>query len=72
MVRICGVTWSEKALVAEDDVLSVTRIVKVDDPMMVGVPDMTPPTRLSPGGSEPLARAQVYGGNPPDALSPWE
>lgn len=72
MVRIGEVTWSEKTLVANPDTLSVTRMVKVDDPMMGGVPDMTPLARVSPGGSDPLANDQVYGGNPPVAFSPCE
>jgi len=72
MVRTGGVVGSEKALVADTDALSVTRIVKVDDPTVVGVPDMTPSTRLSPAGSDPVANEQVYGGDPPDALSPCE
>jgi hypothetical protein len=72
MVRTGGVTGSEKALVADTDALSVTRIVKLEDPTTVGVPDMTPPARASPGGSDPVAKDQVYGGDPPDALSPWE
>lgn len=71
-MRIGGVTGSEKALVADTDALSVTRIVKVDDPTVVGVPDMTPRKRLSPGGSDPLAINQVNGGDPPDTLSPCE
>ena len=72
MVRIGGVTGREKTLVADDDAPSVTRMVKVDDPTVAGVPDMTPRARLSPGGSDPVARAQIYGGVPPDALSPCE
>jgi hypothetical protein len=72
MVRIGGVTGREKTLVADADAPSVTRIVNVDDPTVVGVPDMTPRARLSPGGSDPVAIAQVYGGDPPDTLSPCE
>lgn len=72
MVRICGITRKVNSLVAEPDTLSITRMVKVDDPTMVGVPDMTPCARVSPGGSDPLAKNQLYGGVPPDALSPCE
>ena len=72
MVRTGGVTGSEKALVADTDALSVTRIVKLEDPTIVGVPDMTPPDRPSPAGNDPVAKDQVYGGDPPDALSPCE
>jgi len=72
MVSIDVFTGSEKAVVADTDALSVTRTVKVDDPTVVGVPDMTPLDRLSPGGSVPEANDQIYGGDPPDALSPCE
>ena len=72
MVRTVGVVGSEKELVADTDALSVTRIVKVDDPTVVGVPDITPNERLSPGGNDPVATDHVYGGDPPDALSPCE
>ena len=72
IVRAGGVVGSEKALVADTDALSVTRMVKLADPTVVGVPDITPCARLSPAGSDPLATDHVYGGVPPDALSPCE
>ena len=59
MVSIGGVTGSEKTLVAATDELSVTRMVNVGVPTIVGVPDMTPAVRLSPGGNDPLASDQV-------------
>jgi hypothetical protein len=71
-VRTDGVTWSEKELVADAAALSVNRILKVNDPIAVGVPDRTPRTRLSPDGSDPPAKDQVYGGDPPAALRPCE
>jgi hypothetical protein len=72
IVSIAGVTGSEKTLVADTDALSITRIVKLDDPTIMGVPDMTPPKRPNPGGNDPVAKDQVYGGVPPDAFSPCE
>src|SRR3954467_4228170 len=72
MVRADGVVASEKALVADNDPVSVTRMVKLADPTVVGVPDIIPCARLNPGGSDPLAKDHVYGGVPPDALSPCE
>jgi hypothetical protein len=59
MVRIGAVTDREKVLIADADALSVTRIVKVDDPTVVGLPVMTPPARDNPRGSDPLAKDQV-------------
>ena len=48
-------------------VVSVTFTTKLNAPVVVGLPEITPvvPLRVNPGGSEPLPRAQVYGGLPP-------
>jgi hypothetical protein len=72
MVRLGAVTANEKVLVADAEALSVTRMEKLDVPTVVGVPDMTPRVRLMPVGSDPLASDHVYGGDPPEALSPCE
>ena len=72
IVRLGAFTGSEKVLVVDAEALSDTRTVKVEDPAMVGVPDITPPANARPGGRDPLDRDQVYGGDPPDALSPCE
>jgi hypothetical protein len=69
-------TWeliaSDRAAMADTEALSVTLTVKLDEPMPVGVPDIVPPARLRPAGSDPLVTVHVYGGDPPVALSPWE
>ena len=46
---------------------AVTRTVKFEVPVAVGVPEMTPVlgASVSPAGSVPLATNQVYGGVPP-------
>jgi hypothetical protein len=49
---------------------SVTRKEKSKLPVAVGVPEILPVgARETPGGSVPLAAAQVYGAVPPDAAS---
>ena len=59
--------------VADWEALSVARTVKVLDPATVGVPEMLPPVEsVNPAGSVPLARAQVYGGVPPEAAMACE
>jgi hypothetical protein len=58
--------------VAETDALSVTLTVKLDDAALVGVPDIVPPERTNPAGSDPVEMDHVYGGDPPVALSVWE
>ena len=68
-----GLTVIDKAAVAETDALSVTCTVKLLDPAAPGVPDMVPAaSRLNPAGSDPLATAHEYGGDPPEATSAWE
>jgi hypothetical protein len=49
---------------------SVTVAVKLDVPLVVGVPEIKPVlgTRLNPAGRLPEAIAQVYGAAPPLAL----
>ena len=59
----------DNAAVAEPDALSVTLTVKLDEPAVVGVPEIVPPERVNPAGSVPLATDHVYGGDPPVALS---
>ena len=73
ITRAGGLTLTDSAAVAVADALSVTRTVKLLDPAAVGVPASVPPAAiLNPAGSEPLARAQVYGGDPPVAPSDCE
>ena len=57
--------------VCTGDPLSVTETVKVDVPLVVGVPDITPAVdNINPAGKLlPDARDHVYPGVPPDALS---
>jgi hypothetical protein len=62
----------DSAALAEPEPLSVTLTVKFDGPAAAGVPEIVPPERLSPAGSDPLATAQVYGGVPPVAFSVCE
>ena len=53
---------------------SVTMAVKLYVPVAVGVPEITPVAALSnrPGGKEPEAIDQLYGGVPPLAASVCE
>ena len=47
---------------------SSTLAAKVDDPVVVGVPEMVPASlRLKPAGNEPEFTVQEYGGTPPVA-----
>jgi hypothetical protein len=48
---------------------SVTVNVKLAVPLVVGFPEITPAAKLRPVGREPEARDQVYGLEPPVALS---
>ena len=57
---------------ADPVALSVALTVKLEDPAAVGVPDIVPPERLNPAGSDPLATDHVYGGVPPVAFSGCE
>jgi len=63
---------SESTVLAVTESLSVTLTVKLDGPGVVGVPEMVPPARLSPAGSDPPATDHIYGGVPPVACSPCE
>jgi hypothetical protein len=48
---------------------AVTWTVKLEVPVAVGVPEITPAdVRVTPVGSVPLAIDQVYGGVPPVAV----
>jgi len=53
----------KKACGPEVPVVSVTVMIKVYDPAVVGVPEITPVAalRINPGGGEPLITAQVQG-----------
>jgi len=62
----------DNAALAETEALSVTFTVKFEDAAVVGVPEIVPPERLKPAGSDPLATDHVYGGVPPVALSVCE
>jgi len=49
---------------------SSTLAAKVDEPTVVGVPEMVPVAlRLSPAGNEPEFTVQEYGGTPPVAVN---
>jgi hypothetical protein len=50
---------NNRRALADTEALSVTFTVKLDGPAEVGVPEMVPPERLNPAGSDPLARDQV-------------
>ena len=57
-------------LVAVAPILSVTMIVKLKVPAVVGVPAIAPVdgVRVSPAGSKPVESDQVYGTAPPIAV----
>jgi hypothetical protein len=63
---------SDSPALADPEALSVTLTVKLDDPAAVGVPEIVPPARFSPAGSDPVTTDHVYGGDPPVALSACE
>src|SRR5436305_5311682 len=49
---------------------SMARTLNAKVPVADTLPETTPPTeRLSPLGSDPVARCQLYGGSPPLACS---
>jgi hypothetical protein len=59
-----------KELDADCTAASVTVTVKLKVPVVVGVPERAPlADRLSPSGSVPADSDQVYGGDPPLAVS---
>ena len=59
IVKAGALIINDKAAVADPVALSVTLTVKLDDPTAVGVPDIVPPERLNPAGSDPLATDHV-------------
>ena len=52
--------------------LSRTRMVKLETPVVVGVPLMVPAASVSPAGRVPVMTDQLYGARPPAALRFWE
>jgi len=50
---------NDNGAVADTDALSVTLTVKLDGPAAVGVPDIVPPLRFNPAGSDPVASDHV-------------
>jgi hypothetical protein len=72
IVRAGELMVSDNASIKDVDALSVTFSVTLVEPVAVGVPVTVPSTRPRPGGSAPLTIDQVYGGDPPVALSGWE
>ena len=62
----------ESAALIEAELLSVTLMVKLEDPAVVGVPEIVPPERVRPAGSDPPATDHIYGGVPPVAVSACE
>jgi hypothetical protein len=69
IVRAGELIVSDSDSIKDDDALSVTFSVTLEEPVAVGVPVIVPSTRARPGGSTPLTIDQVYGGDPPVALS---
>ncbi len=72
MVGEGDATLSVRICVAEEEVLSVTRTVKLVEPSAVGVPVMVTEgpveeLKLKPGGKLPVSD-QLYGARPPAAL----
>ena len=63
---------TESAVLAEPEALSVTLAIKLEEPAAVGVPEIMPPARLNPDGSDPLAIDHEYGALPPVAWSACE
>ena len=63
---------SNSGALADDDALSVTLTVMLEEPVVVGVPEIVLPASPSPPGSDPLEIDHVYGGSPPVALSACE
>ncbi len=58
--------------VAVRPLLSVARGLNVKIPACIGVPCIAPPEATNrPFGSVPLARLQLYGEVPPDAVNGW-
>ena len=72
MFRTGELIASESEAVADAAMLSVTLTVKLEEPAVVGVPEIVPAARLSPAGSDPLATDHVYGGDPPLSVRPCE
>ena len=69
MLKAGALIVNDNAAVADTEALSVTLTVKLDDPAVVGVPDIVLPERPNPGARDPLETDHVYGGDPPVALS---
>ena len=61
----------DRDLLALAPIVSITRTVKLDVPVALGVPLITPVEafKLSPAGSDPLIILQVFMPLPPDAAS---
>jgi hypothetical protein len=59
MLNVGAVMRIERAAVTDAVRLSVTLMLKLDDPAAVGAPEMVLPERLSPAGSDPLATDHV-------------
>ena len=72
MPNASGLIISDRALVTLRLALSVTRTVKLLDPAVPGVPNIVPPARINPEGSDPADSTQEYGGAPPEAESNCE
>jgi hypothetical protein len=72
ILKAGAVMTIDSAAVADPDALSVTFTLKLEEPAVVGLPEIVPPARLSPAGRDPLATDHVYGGVPPLAFSGCE
>ena len=60
------------ASVAWSPALSVTLMVNVYVPAVVGVPPRWPPVSVTPGGRWPAATIQVNGPTPPEVKKFWK
>ena len=59
IVNAGALITSDRGAMVDVDALSVTFTVKFDEAAAVGVPDIVPPERLNPAGSDPLATDHI-------------
>jgi hypothetical protein len=69
MIRAGALIVNDSAALAHPDAPSVPFTLKLKVTPPVGVPEIVPPARFSPAGSDPVATDHVYGGDPPVAFS---
>src|SRR5687768_11950811 len=78
MTNTCGIVGTAVMIAtvnvrsAKHPFASVTRMVNVELPTVVGVPDNTPVGEsVTPAGRTPVVTPKTYGGLPPLATSVW-